>query len=148
MRASYMNHFGKSHYISFQLLITALHGFKLRQLYTGYVCCVFYGLAVAQPICIRLLDAICQHTCTDDASTAITWAAPRNKKYQFLKRNLAHIGMAQCMNAQTRSAMHAHSDVHSITWPHYSSNNHPYISSSDTPVGTKFTATYVEMVVE
>ena len=27
-------------------------------------------------------------------------------------------------------------------------NNHPYISSSGTPVGTKFTATYVGMVVE
>ena len=26
-------------------------------------------------------------------------------------------------------------------------NNHPYISSSGTPVGTKFTATYVGMVV-
>ena len=41
-----------------------------------------------------------------------------------------------------------HSDMHSITWPHYSGNNHPYISSSGTPVGTKFTATYVGMVVE
>ena len=27
-------------------------------------------------------------------------------------------------------------------------NNHPYINSSGTPVGIKFTATYVEMVVE
>ena len=27
-------------------------------------------------------------------------------------------------------------------------NNHPYISSSGTPVGTKFTATYVGIVVE
>ena len=27
-------------------------------------------------------------------------------------------------------------------------NNHPYTSSSGTPVGTKFTATYVGMVVE
>ena len=27
-------------------------------------------------------------------------------------------------------------------------NNHPYIISSGTPVGTKFTATYVGMVIE
>ena len=26
-------------------------------------------------------------------------------------------------------------------------NNHPYISSSGTPVGIKFTATYLEMVI-
>ena len=80
----------------------------------------------------------------DDASTAITWAALHNKfkniftkneqkqvsiKY-FKKRNLAHLGMAQCMNAladkvrtQTRIAVHA-------------------------VIGTKFTATYVGMVVE
>ena len=57
-----------------------------------------------------LLDAICQHTCTDDTSTAIMWAALCNKLlkdfYQkrtetslHKKRNLAHVGMAQCMNA-------------------------------------------------
>ena len=39
---------------------------------------------------------------------------------------------------------HAHSDMHSITL----FNNHPYISSNGMPVGTKFTATYVGMVVE
>ena len=38
-----------------------------------------------------------------------------------------------------------HSDMHSITQPHYSTT----IPSSGTPVGTKFTATYyVGMVVE
>ena len=40
-----------------------------------------------------------------------------------------------------------HRDMHSITRPHLSNNN-LYISNSDTPVGTKFTATYVGMVVE
>ena len=40
-----------------------------------------------------------------------------------------------------------HSDMHSITWPTLF-NNHPYVSSSGTPVGTTFTATYVGMVVE
>ena len=39
----------------------------------------------------------------------------------------------------------SHSDMHSITWPHYSTINHPYISSSGMPVGTKFTANYVGM---
>ena len=57
--------------------------------------------------------------------------------------------MAQCMNAladkvHARIAMQAHSDMHPITL----FNNYPYISSSGTPVGIKFTATYVEMVVE
>ena len=44
---------------------------------------------------------------------------------RFLKRNLAHVGMVQCMNAladkvQKQEVYHAHSDMHSITWPHYS----------------------------
>ena len=53
------------------------------------------------------------HICTDDTSIGITWAAPCNKivkrlvsKKQnqvsikrFLKRNLAHVGMTQCMYA-------------------------------------------------
>ena len=60
-----------------------------------------------------LLDGICQHTCADDASTAIMWVTQCNKLlrdfYQkrtetshhkrFLERNLVHVGMAQCMNA-------------------------------------------------
>ena len=43
----------------------------------------------------------------------------------------------------------SHSDIamYSIMWP-ILFNNHPYISSSGTPVCTKFTATYVGMVVE
>ena len=104
------------------------------------------------------------HTCADDSSTAITWAAPRNKMFllikkeqkqvsikRFLKRNLAHVGMVQCMNALADK-------VHKQEMPctqwyalHNMAtlfNNHPYISSSGTPVGTKFTATYVGMVVE
>ena len=36
-----------------------------------------------------------------------------------------------------------HSDMHSITHAATSFNNHPYISSSGTPVGTKFTATHI-----
>ena len=42
----------------------------------------------------------------------------------------------------TNKKCHAHSDMHSIPWPHYSAMCHPYISSS------KFsaTATYVGMV--
>ena len=43
---------------------------------------------------------------------------------RFLKINLAHVGMAQCMNALAdkykNKKCHAHSDIHSITWPHYS----------------------------
>ena len=45
-------------------------------------------------------------TCADDASTAITWAVPHNKKEQkqvsikkISKRNLAYVGMVQYMNA-------------------------------------------------
>ena len=59
--------------------------------------------------------------------------------------------MAQCMNAladkvhkQEVLCRHAHSHMHSITL----FNSHPYIISSGTPVGTKFIATYVGMVVE
>ena len=47
------------------------------------------------------------HVRCDDSSTAITWAAPRNNIFynkqvsikRFLKRNLAHVWMVQCMNA-------------------------------------------------
>ena len=50
--------------------------------------------------------------------------------------------MVQCMNAPTdkvhkQEVPHTHSDMHSITWPHYSTT----IPSSGTSVGTKFTAT-------
>ena len=63
------------------------------------------------------------------------------------------IGMAQCMNAladkvHTNKKCHAHSDMHALHIMATLFNNHPYISSSGTPVGTNFTATYVEMVVE
>ena len=55
------------------------------------------------------------HTCADDASSAITWAAPHKKIIYLIiikkkrketslherisKRNLAHVGMVQCMSA-------------------------------------------------
>ena len=50
------------------------------------------------------------HTCADDASTAITWAAPHNQLFlkenktetsfhkKIFKRNLARVGMVRCMN--------------------------------------------------
>ena len=38
--------------------------------------------------------------------------------------------------------------VQSITTMHTLFNNYPYISSSGTPVGTKYTATYVGIVAE
>ena len=99
-----------------------------------------------------LLDAICQHTCADDACNCNTWAAPHNKDFLIKKRTKTSLhktisekksspcrGMVQCMNAHwltkyTNKTCHAHSDMHSITWPHLF-NNHPYISSSGTPVG-------------
>ena len=40
------------------------------------------------------------------------------------------------------------SDMHSITRTATLFNNHPFVSSSGTPVGTKLTATYVGIVVE
>ena len=64
---------------------------------------------------------------------------------RFLKRNLADVGMSQCMNALAdkvhNKMYHAHRDmhVHSITRPHLF-NNHPYISSSG------FTAAYYALV--
>ena len=71
------------------------------------------------------------HTCTD------MWVVPHNKiiVYQkrteqifikrFLKIILAHVGMAQCMNALAdkvykNKTYHTHSDTHFITLPHYS----------------------------
>ena len=47
----------------------------------------------------------------------------------------------------TNKKCHAHSDMHLHNMATLF-NNHPYVSSSGTPVGTKFTATYVGMVVE
>ena len=59
--------------------------------------------------------------------------------------------MAQCMYAQLtkyiNKTFHAHSNIHSMTWPQYSTTI-PMSVSSGTPVGNKFTATYVGMVVE
>ena len=56
----------------------------------------------------------------------------------FLKRNLAHIGMVQCMSALAdkvhKQEVHAHADLHSITSLLHNMatlfNNHTYISSS------------------
>ena len=48
-------------------------------------------------------------------------------------------------STKTRSAMHIVICTHNMAKLF---NNHPYISSSCMSVGTKFTATYVEMVVE
>ena len=48
--------------------------------------------------------------------------------------------LTKCIN----NKCHAHNDHTMATL----FNNHPYISSSGTLVGTKFTATYVGMVVE
>ena len=42
---------------------------------------------------------------------------------RFLKRNLADVGMLNAMHwlmKYTDNLCHAHSDTHSITWPHYS----------------------------
>ena len=64
---------------------------------------------------------------------------------RFLKRNLPDVGMAQWMHwltKYTNKKCHAHSDGHIIHQLAIS------ISSSGMPIGTKFTATYVEMVVE
>ena len=62
--------------------------------------------------------------------------------------------MAQCMNALAGKVhikkCHAHSDARALHNMATLLNNHPYISSScssGTPVGTKFMATYVGMVV-
>ena len=60
--------------------------------------------------------------------------------------------MIRCMNAlaestKTRHAMHTVIIMNSITCMATLFNNHHYISSSDTSVGTKFPATYIEMVV-
>ena len=49
----------------------------------------------------------------------------------------------ECMHwliKYTNKKNHAHSDIHSITCMATLFNNHPYINSSGTPVGTKFTA--------
>ena len=51
------------------------------------------------------------------------------------KRNLAHVGMAQCMNALVdkvqKQEVPAHSDMHSMTCMATLFNDHPYISSSN-----------------
>ena len=45
----------------------------------------------------------------------------------------------------TKKKFHTHNDTMQAT---LSFNNHPYISSSGTSVGTKFITTYLGMVVE
>ena len=46
------------------------------------------------------------------------------KKLRFPEINLAYVGMVQWMNALAdkvqNKTCYAHSDMHSITWPHYS----------------------------
>ena len=64
---------------------------------------------------------------------------------RFLKRNLPHVGMVQCMNALVDKVQKQ--EVPYTQWYELHNmatlfNNHPYISSRGTSVGTKFTATY------
>ena len=96
------------------------------------------------------------HVHKDDTSTAIRrqhcvtkllkdYYQKENKQVsikRFQKRNLADVGISQCMNAL---ADKVHKQEVPCTQCNIATlfNNHPYISSSDTPVGTKFTATYV-----
>ena len=60
---------------------------------------------------------------------------------QTSKKEIADVGMAQwvhCMAEKySNKKCHTHSDMHSTPWSRLL-NNHPYISSSGTPVGTKF----------
>ena len=61
--------------------------------------------------------------------------------------------LAGRLSGQSILAVGRHSSVHTCendasTASFKPFNNHPYISSSDTPVSIKFTATYVGMVVE
>ena len=105
------------------------------------------------------------HMCEDDASTASMWAALCNKLlldfYQkrtetslhkkFLKRNLAIVGMAQCMNALADKVYQQ--EVPCTQWYAVHTmatlfNNHPYISSSKFSANWRATATYVGIVVE
>ena len=61
------------------------------------------------------------------------------------KSNLADVGTSQCMHWLTKyinKRCHAHSDMHSITLPHYSTPMHPYISSSKFSANWCATATY------
>ena len=100
-----------------------------------------------------LLDAICQCTCTDDASTAITWAALRNKllKYFYQKRTETslHKKISKKISSPCRDgSMHECTGWQKLEVPctqwyalHNIAtlfNNHLYISSSGTPVGSKF----------
>ena len=67
------------------------------------------------------------------------------------KINLADVGISQWMHwlsKYTNKMCHTHSDMYSIIIMATLFNNHPYMSSSGMPVDTKFTATYVGMVVE
>ena len=96
------------------------------------------------------------HTCKDDVLTACAWAAPSIKLKElhqkeqkqvsikrFLKRNLADVGIAQCMNALANKILHiqTRSAMHSITWPLIQQPS--LLSSSCAPVGTNFSATNV-----
>ena len=63
--------------------------------------------------------------CENDTLTACAWVAPHNKLKEIYlkrtetslhkkisKRNLADVGMAQCINALADKKYHAHSDMH------------------------------------
>ena len=63
----------------------------------------------------------------NDAITEGAWAGIiicwNKSMKRFLKRNLADVGMAQWMRwltNHTNKKCHAHSDMHSIPWAHYS----------------------------
>ena len=74
----------------------------------------------------------------------------KEEKQVSIKRKIyswCRDGCNECTGWQsiaTSKKCHAHSDMHSIPWPYYS-HNHPCLSSSGTPVSTKFTATYVHV---
>ena len=61
-----------------------------------------------------------------------------SKKKSSWCRDRSLNALADKVYTQTRSA---HSDMHSITWPHYSTTMHPYISSS---ANWRATATVVQ----
>ena len=70
---------------------------------------------------------------------------------RFLKRNLAHIGIVQCMNTLADKVHKQEvpcTQWYAPPWHGHSIQQPSLHKCSGTPVGAKFTATYVGMVVE
>ena len=116
-------------HLSFALSITGTDRlrFRVRKIEEAERTVISHSLV---HMCIwRIINCKCECGMVNKLLTDFYWKEQKQASIKrFLKEIYPIIGMGQCMNA-----------LHNMATLF---NTHPYITSSGTPVGTKFTATY------